>query len=564
MKSPKTLFILAVLLILVLSGCAPAVLQTETVQPPTSVVPSATVQPPTPLPPTATVDPEQLKIGGTLVIRDFGDPGTLDIHKSSGGPSWAIWWNLGASLIIKDPQTGEYLPYLAESWQILDGGLGYEFKLRQDVKFHDGTSLTAADYVATFERIMDPATMSPTAGSSMLGVSGVELVDDYTFRINMSMPNSSFLENLTNSPVFSPYSKAYLEAHDVDFIARNPMSVGPFKFKEYLTGERVVLERNPDFTWGPSFTHGGPAYIDTLEFRILPDDSTALAALEANELDISYLSRYQDRDVVEATGFYDVYQRLGNGSGIIVELNNSKPPFNDLNVRQAFNYAVDRQAILETVFAGNGSIQIGPITPAVTGYWPGVEDLAYGFDLEKAKTLMTGAGYTLNASGKLEKDGASLKLDLLVSSGDENFLRIAQILQQQFAALGVDIQLVQLESGTLNAQVTSGDYSMVVTGWGWSDYSLMYIYNSGMIGVLNDSQLNDPDLDQILNAMMFSGDQALIDQSIIDAQKYIVEKAITIPLVTLNNFDIISKRVVDEIYTPYYTTFWLIDAYIQQ
>jgi peptide/nickel transport system substrate-binding protein len=558
MKTIKTISFVVLAFVLLLSACTPA---SPTAAPAAST--SAPI-PPTSSPPTPTTDPELLKMGGTLVIRGFQDPDTLDAHRSIGGVSNFVWWYVGASLIIINPETGEFVPYLAESWQELDGGMAYEFKLREDVKFHDGTPLTAEDYVATFQRILDPETMSPVAGTTLIGVGGVELVDDYTFRINMDMPNSTLLESLSYPMYFPPYPKAYIETGSEEDLAWHPVSVGPFKFVDYTVGDTLTLERNPEYTWGPEFTRGAAPYLDGIEIRILPDDVTAIASLEAGELDVSSIKAANQVQQVEGTGLYDVYQYLNAGSNQIT-MNVSKPPFDDLKVRQAFYHATDRQAVLDVVDLGQGVLQNGPLSQTVFGYWEGVEELAYDYDLEAAQQLMQEAGYTLNADGMLEKDGQILSFEIMVYSGDEASLKTAQILQQQYQQLGADVTLVSLESGLISDRLRTGDYVLTPTQWNWQNYSLLLIYTASMLGVLNESQVNDPTLDGYVMGMMFSGDPAVIDQSIMDAQRYMMEQAYIIPMYTTYSTNVMAKRVQGEMYAPmYFGSFWLNDAYIEE
>jgi len=501
-------------------------------------------------------------VGGNLVIRLAAEPDTFDPQIQTGGRIFAVIQNVGASLVAKDPDSGEYVPYLAESWDISDDGLTWEFKLREDVKFHNGDPMTAEDYVYTINRALDPATQSPATATIFRGVESVEAPDEYTLRINMAQPNFPLLENLTD-PVFTlPLSPRQIEEEGADF-GQAPVSIGPFKFKEWISGEKVVLERNPDFVWGPGFTNGVPPYIETLEFRFIPEYSTALAGLEAGEIDFLVLDP-KDVKRVEADEEYRVFSSLLAGADPMIHLNVSKPPFDDVKVRQAFNMAVDRDLILKVVGLDKGVVQQGPISSSVHGYWPGVEEIGYDYDVEAARALLEEAGYTLNDDGIYEKDGEPLSLTLKVVATKAHHTRLAQFLQEQLKDLGVEITIEELDEGIMASQLAPGDYTMAIDDWFWPDSSLMFgLYHSAMLGALNQSQVNDSDLDAILGAMMFATsaeDNAAAAQA---AQQYIVEQAYIIPFYTRANYAALSSKVNGAVYSPILGDLLLYDAYIE-
>jgi peptide/nickel transport system substrate-binding protein len=481
---------------------------------------------------TATPEPEpQPTVGGALVYPLQTEPDSLDVHKASGF-SFAVLQYIGASLITIDPATQEFVPYLAESWTVSPDGLTLEFKLRQDVKFHDGSPLTAEDYAWTISRALDPATAAVTAATILRGVASAEAVDDYTLRIHMAYPNFPILFNMSNPIYTQPLSKAYFERVGEQEFGRNPVGVGPFKFKEWIRGEKIVLERNPDFSWGPAYTHGGPAYIETIELLVIPEYATIMAGLEAREITHAWIQTNDVKRIKEGDQF-EVFERLVQGISPMIVLNNGKPPFDDVRVRQAFSLAVDRRVLIDVVLQGGGQIQYGPISPSVRGYWPGVEYIGYGYDLEQAKALMAEAGYTAGADGILEKDGEPLRLTLKAPAAAPEHVKVATILQEQYKALGVEVTLQQEEGGVMGAEMLAGDFNFAVYGVGWADSSLLFaLFHSSMIGGMNSSFVNDPQLDALLAQMLFTADPKVNASAGNDAQRYIVEQALVIPLYT--------------------------------
>jgi len=544
MKHINTLLTLIVVVSL-LAACGGGALQTVEVEEVDTDVPATEVE----LVPA---------VGGTLVWSLAYSPDTLDCHLITVASAARVSAMMGASLVAKDPQTGEFVPYLAESWQAMEDSTIWEFKLRKDVKFHDGTPLTAHDYAWTFLRALE---ISPAAGAALMGLADVQAVDDYTLRFTMGLPNYAMLNSLTDTNYFQPLSQAYVEEMGDDY-ARNPMGVGPFKFKEWVTGDKIVLERNPDYTWGPAWSNGGAPYIETVEFRIIPEYATTLAGFEAGEVDWVYLEA-KDVERIQGLGEFNVLESLIQGLEPYVQFNVSAAPFDDVLVRQAFSLAVDRDVLVNVAALGYAVPQYGPISASVNGYWPGVEDIGYGFDLEKAKSLMAEAGWEdTDGDGVLDKDGQPFAFNLKVPS-IESFVKAAQILQEQYKALGVELEIEQLESGVFSEQTMTGEYEISVNGIGWQDSLLLFaMYHSMMIGGFNASFVEDPELDALLDELMFAPDGETHLSASADAQKYIIEHAYVVPLYTSKAFDGLSSRVQGWVFSSE-GSLYLDNAYIE-
>jgi peptide/nickel transport system substrate-binding protein len=482
-------------------------------------------------------------VGGTFRIASSAEPDTLDPALTSSGVSISILQFIGASLVWMNSDL-TYEPYLAESWTVSDDGLIWDFRLRQDVKYPDGTPFTANDYAFTFTRALDPDVASSGTGSMLGNVTSVEAVDDYTLRFTLSAPYAPLLYSLCDTGYMLPINQTIFESIGADNFGRAPVSVGPFVFKEWVTGEKVVLERNPDFTWGPaSWENQGPAYIQTLEFDIIPEYSTILAGLEAGEIDAASVEA-QDVDRLVGTGSFDILTSRQQGISPYVSLNVSKAPFDDVRVRKAFNLAVDKDALLQVVLEGKGTVQYGFLSPVVMGYWPGIEDIGYRYDLEQAKSLMAEAGYTFNADGILEKDGQPLSLTMEVDTYTTRNVKAALVLVEQYADLGVEVTIEQLETNIFYDKVMSGDYQLAIAGLGYGDADLMYLaFHSSMIGACcNFSYLNDPDLDALLEASRTTSDPTERQEVLNQLQQTILEQAYIVPLITPERYRAINNR----------------------
>jgi len=511
---------------------------------------------------TATPSPKGPSVGGKLVWAIGSEPDTLDEHKTSLAAANVILGFLGATLTAKDPD-GKIVPYLAESWKSSKDGLTWEFTLKKGIKFHDGTPMTAADYAWTFQRLLDPDTKSPIVGS--LGpLESVEAVDDYTLQLTLKEPYFPLLASLASA--YQPLSRTAIEEGG-DLYGHSPMGVGPYKFKEWQVGNKVVLERNPDFAWGPDFTHDGPFYIQTIEFRFVPEAATIMAGLETGEIDYAdewAFVEAKDIPRLRDMGKFQIFTGIFQGMRPYVAMNLDKPPFDDVRVRKAFNLAVNREALIKVILQGNGVPLWGPMSPSQIGYWSGVEDIGYGYDLEQAKALMNEAGFTMGSSGLLEKDGEPLKLEIKTFAIDI-YVKTCEVLKEQFKELGVELNIMQQDVGIHNSQVLAGDYHLAAFAIGWPEADVLYmLFHSSQIGALNSSQTKDPELDKILEKTRTETDSTKRQEWVNEAQKNLVENAVVVPLFALQKFVVLNNQVQGAVWSPEANLLYLNDAYIEE
>jgi len=496
-------------------------------------------------------------VGGKVVINFEIEVDTLDISKTFSAMS--ILDYVGASLTALDPETMDVIPYLAKSWTVSDDGLVYEFTLRDDVMFHNGTPLTAEDYAWTIQRMIDPEIGSNCGFLAYSSVSEVEAVDEHTLRITLWAPNYYFLSTMAFGSCTMPMSKAYAEEVGEEGLGTNPVGVGPFRFVSWEPGVNVVLERNPDFAWGPSYTHGGPPYIETLDIRGIVDHTTRQAALEAGEIDLSEITS-EDVERVLSTGQYQVLEFLPGSGADSVFMNVSKPPFDDIRVRQALNMAIDRDLIIKVMFAGDAKIMREILSPPTIGYCDEAADLGYSYNLEKAKELMAEAGYTPGEDGMLQKDGEPLVLVMPVYSWVE---KLSILVQEQFKALGVQVELQQDEASVAYGHVMGGDFDIFLSGFLNEDASLMdWMFNSMGIGGYNFSQLSDPKMDELLTTMLSTTDPETNLRAACDVQVYAVEQAYTVPMFVAKLSTAVSNELKDVLWFRY-SRYELMDAYFE-
>ena len=486
-----------------------------------------------------TPTPETATVGGRMVVA-LGSFDTLDPHMSGDGGPMTVHALLGATLLAKDLE-GNYVPYLAESWQQSDDGMQWTFQLRDDVTFHDGTPLTAHDYVYAINRLRAPETAAPQAGR-VAAVGEVVALDDYTLQITLATSYPILPEQLSNTAVVQPLLQSFVEGSEDPF-GRDFVGVGPYMLKEYVPGDRVVIERNPNFAWGPPVGENrGPYYIQEIEFRFLPEAATIIAGLEVGEIDHAFIGT-EDRALIEDTANFQIIEVIHQGMNPSVHMNLSNPIFQDLAVRQALNYAVDRQLLVAVVAQGAAVPQYGVLSPPMVDYWAGVEYVGYHYDQDKAKALLQEAGYTYNNDGMLEKDGQPLNLTMKTVSA---WTKLAEVLQEQYKAVGIGIEIVIEEPGVNLGSLIGGNYELLVSGYTASESDVLYRwFHATRPGALNMSKHSDAELDRLLDLTRSTGDMAERRQFVHDVQRHMAETAHVVPLYASVQSYAISNRIVN-------------------
>lgn len=476
----------------------------------------------------------QPQSGGTFTIAIKVEPSSLDSAQLSDSSGYQIGRLIGATLVQFD-QEGNLVPYLATSWDVSEDGLVYIFHLRQDVKFHNGDRLTAQDFVYTFKRLMDPATGSRVGSSQLSCVQTVEAADPYTLKVTLSRPYFTFLQALaTYDAVFVPVSRRAVEESGAEY-GRNPVGVGPYLFKEWVTGDHVSLVRNPDFSWKSDAMLEGAPFFDSIMLRFIPNTTTYVIALQAGAVDFASDVPVNDLSIVEETGLYNIVETYQKGAWPLVYLNPNAAPLDDILVRQAFNYSVNKEAMLQAVVEGNARPQAGPLSPSTPGYWPGIEQHAYNYNPERARSLLEQAGYTLNSGGIFEKDGRPLKV-VITTYDDFGDDIVAQVLAAMLEDAGVETEIAIKEYGLVIDDVASGNYQVAVSGYGGSsadDVLYDFYHSAGVVPIIG---AYDPELDSLLEKSRAAVDPHVHADYLNQIQLRILEQAYVIPLYSAKIF----------------------------
>lgn len=373
--------------------------------------------------------------GSTATVAVFQNPDTLDPSASGLVSSGEISNHVFDPLIWVLPhgRGRKYYPGLAHSFHVSPDASTYTFHLKKGVHFHDGTEFDAHAVKTTFDHIIDPRTKSRGAAAS-LGPHYKEtrILNKYTAQVVFSQPNASFADYVGG---FSMISPAALKKYGIQGFGKHPVGTGPFKFKQWVDGESVTLERNPKYHWGPApLGNGHPAKLISLVFRILSDHSAQYNALQTGEITLAENLDPQDVTALAGNSRYHKFVIPATGMPYNFMINTQKFPTNDVRVRRAMEYATNQAQIVKTLFYGLYTPANSVYGPTVPGY--SKKQAMYHYDPKEAAHLLDAAGWKIGSGGVRSKHGKQLKLDLINIAGF-GFDGISQLLQAQFKAVGI-------------------------------------------------------------------------------------------------------------------------------
>lgn len=430
--------------------------------------------------------------GDLLVEGSIGDASNLisilSLDSASQGISSLVFDGL-----VKYDKNLDIVGSLARSWDISDDGLVITFHLRHDVTWHDGESFTAHDVLYTYKVTIDPKTPTAYAGD-FLRVSRAEVIDDHTFRITYNEPFAPALSSWGASIL----PRHLLEGQDITAspLGRRPVGTGPFKFKEWVTGQKIVLEANPGY-------FEGRPMIDGYIMRIIPDMATMFLELRAQGIDMMNLTPLQYRRQTEAPVFKNNYNkyRYPSFSYTFLGYNLKNPLFQDRLVRQALSYAIDTDEIIRGVLLGLGQEATGPLVPSSWAYNPDVK--RYPYNPEKAMALLSEAGWKdTTGDGFLDRNGKRFSFEIITNQGNEVRAKCAEIIQRRLAEIGIDVKIRIIEwAAFINDFINKKRFDATILGWSLGMDPDMYdIWHSSKTrpGELNFISFANDEIDELL------------------------------------------------------------------
>ncbi|GAB3130571.1 ABC transporter substrate-binding protein [Glaciibacter psychrotolerans] len=509
------------------------------------------------------------RAGGTLTYASGdAEPTCLDPHVGGNYPQALVSSQFLEPLVSRD-STGAIIPWLAASWTEGTDGLTWDFTLRDKVTFSDGTPLDAAAVQANVAHLQDPETGSSTGYLALAKVASTEVVSPSVVRFTMTEPDSALLESLSQPWLAIESPTALKRSQDEN--CQSPVGTGPFTVTSWLKQDAITLTKNPNYTSPPAdATHQGPAYLDTIIWKFIPESASRYAALQAGEVDV--IDNVQPDTIVlaEKSKTLQHLDAPRPGAANRIELNSSTAPFDDVRVREAFIRSANVDDAVTSLFQGTATRSYSALSS--------IEPLAvsrpdlFGYDPAAANVLLDTAGWTArDSAGYRVKGGERLRVKLPISTNQS--IPAEQSLFEQIQATakatGFEVVLEPMDLSSWYGALGAHEYNAVsapYTKVGPDVLRILY-HSSGIIPApsgyfANNAQVNDPALDALLSQagqVSDPGERATLEEQ---AQNMLLDGFYLLPLYDQQNHfllgaDVAGVRALPTVSVPTFQGAWL-------
>ena len=481
------------------------------------------------------------KHGGTFVFAIGGDPQSLNPGITTGVEALAIDCKMFNGLLWHD-RDGKNHGELAQDWYTSGDGMTYTFRLLHNVRWHDGKPFTASDVQYTFDNVL--RLYHPRAKAAFANVGEVQTPDAYTVVVRMKKPYAPFLTQMTcqDAPILPQHLYANTDVLKNPHNSDNPVGTGPFKFQSWTRGDRITMMRNPDY-----FRKGLP-YFDTAIAKIVSDPTSRVQGLRTGEIDYVqsfFFPKEQLAQVKSSTNLQIKYDTDAPGN-YLFWLNVTHPPLNDKFVRQAILRAINRKQILDQAYSGVGYVAKSAIHQKITwAYDPAVDyTKMYPYDPKAANAALDKAGIP-------RKDGVRFKFKLVYTASQAGFTSVAQIIQDNLRAVGIEVTLAPYEvnvfndvtvnkhdfDGALQAYTTAGDPAIGI--------AREYITTPPGIPFTNPTGYSNPKVDALFQQGALTTKLAERQKAYYAVQRLLAQELPTIPLIDRTEIDVASAKLRD-------------------
>jgi peptide/nickel transport system substrate-binding protein len=470
------------------------------------------------------------KKGGTLIEGMGTEPTNLDPFKAARRPEMTVLHLILEPLFVITPKM-EIEPLLVESWKASEDQRTWTLALKKGITFHDGTPLNAEAVKFSLEKHM-----GGSQGRMLKVIEAIAVEGENTVVLKLKQPFPIMLNVLSDHAIGMISPKAFASE---GWGSKVIVGTGPLKFKRWLSGDRLIMERNPDYKHGPSFvTNKGPAYVDEWIIRFIPEPATLIAELTEGNVDLTdYVS---ERDVKRVKDNPKTNVFMGRSTSAIylaINCSSENKPFDDVRVRRALAHAVNADIVLKAAMSGIGGPLYTSISPTVMGFWEGSEPIGKTntkYDLALAKKLLDEAGWKVGSDGVRMKDGQPLEVVFLAFS-IARYKRMAEVATPMLQEAGFKVDLKILEAGDLYERVLKGKHDLLSTGL----VASKGIALDDMVGTLHSTTIGritqwclykNPQMDELLDKARYDADPKVRAQALKDAQKLAAKEVTVVPI----------------------------------
>ncbi|WP_227982340.1 ABC transporter substrate-binding protein [Nocardia spumae] len=481
--------------------------------------------------------------GGTLRYGLSQAPTCSDPAQAGTNQTLYVTRQIVDSLTDQDPASGEIKPWLATSWQVSPDAKTFTFHLRPDVTFSDGTPLTATSVQKNFDAVVHTLTAAkaPLGASYLSGYAGTTVVAPLTAEVHFDAPNAQFLQ-ASSTPQLGILADATTAKPAEQRCLGDDIGSGPFVYAGYRQDVSAALVKRTGYRWGSAvFAHPGEAYLDRIEFTVVPEAGVRTGSLSSNQLDAVSDALPQDVPQLEATGA-KVQFASNPGVPFGLQPNLSRAPLSDPAVRQALLHGIDRRQLVDTV--------LGPQFRAATGSLasktPAYVDLSaqLGYDPGQARRILDQAGWVPGGDGIRVKDGRRLSFGVLFSTAFAGNQATVELVQQQLRAIGVDLRLELAAAGDYTARQNAGDFDATYYNTTRADGDILRTtFGRGQRNLNQRGPI--PALDGALAEQLSTTDPAARAAVIGQAQRAVIDNGLWLPTIELSQAIGVSGAVHD-------------------
>ncbi|MGY6409915.1 MAG: ABC transporter substrate-binding protein [Alkalilacustris sp.] len=463
------------------------------------------------------------------VVREV-DSNNYDPHRSTARAAAEVLFMIGDTLVSLEPDMATIGDGLAHSWEVSDDGLTYTFHLKEGITFCDGKPLTAEDVVWSFSRWIDPDTASPArwrAGE----MREIVAVDDLTVEIHMDAPYSELLFQLTQS-FGTIFDRENFEELGEDFGISGFNGTGPFCWVDWTPRDQMIIERNPNYTWGPSFyDNEGPAHLERIVWQVVPESSTRTVAVITGQSDITQYIPHIAVEQLMAAPNVNVVRSDEAFWTYFMGFKIDKDPVEDAVVRKAMNLAVDQVAIAEDLFFGMVEPAFSYVSQAVVDWNPDLDDRLLKHDVEEANRLLDEAGWVRGADGVRARDGVRLAPVAYIFAGS-TWGGIAEAVQADLLQIGVAMEIQAFDATVAWSRLATQEFDMFGMSFPYitAGETMNLYFRSQNIPTPNRMNWVDEATDELLRINMTAVDQDTQFDAVHQVLAKVHDAAVWIPL----------------------------------
>ncbi|RUM00276.1 ABC transporter substrate-binding protein [Rhizobium anhuiense] len=472
--------------------------------------------------------------GGKLTWGVETEPATLNPQLNGQDKTKLLLRNAYESLLARTAEGG-YVPWLATEYKISEDGKTYTFKLRNDVTFTDGQKLNAEAVVTNFTKLKDAAYSGSVSAGPVSRIAEVKAVGDDTVSFTLSQVYAPFLDYVASLEILSPsaFASSQLKSGGPEIAG-----TGPFILKRYAKGQEIQFAKNPSYNWAPKVAaHQGPAYLDEVTYRFLPESSVRAGALTSGQVDVIEGISGNDAALFKENADFSYQTALNTGTPYSLFLNVTWGPTQDINVRKALVASIDVDAVLKAVYRGERTRAWGITSPIDPQFYDKSIEKVYGADPKLANRLLDEAGWTArDADGFRTKDGKRLTIEVVQAQAtvrDQRDVLLQALQAQARQNAGIDLAIVFVDAGTYTDRRKTGQFGSIANSNTPTDaIDIEYHYlplDKG--GTINYSRAAAPELAQWLNEAASTLDNKKRFELYAGLQRFaILDQAYALPL----------------------------------